>query len=317
MRLQHLIDRRAPVFALALAADWLAGDPPTPLHPVGWLGRAINRLERCAPVAPAMRRRFGIAVAFGLPTAAAAAYGLLDVGLRRNRLARVLAAVGALDAAFALHTLLARAGEVAAALEADDLGGARRALGDHLVSRETADLSASEVAGAAIESVAENLGDSVVAPWLAFTAAGAAGAIAYRAVNTLDAMWGYRSTRYRDLGLGPARLDDVLNWLPARVTAGAICLAAAPAGADARGAFRAWHRDAGQTESPNAGHPMAAMAGALGVTLAKRGQYRLGAPGREASAADLRAAIRVAQFAALAVAASLVTVMVAMDGSRG
>ncbi|MEX2446748.1 MAG: adenosylcobinamide-phosphate synthase CbiB [Dehalococcoidia bacterium] len=304
--------QRAAVFLLACGADAIGGDPPTAVHPVGWLGRLVRSLEQRAPDDARGRRRFGVAVAATLPLAAAAGWAVLA---RRPRAGAVAIARDAvvLDTTFALRTLLARAGEVRRALERDDLDEARRLLAWHLVSRDTGALSAAEVAGATIESVAENLGDSVVGPWLAYALAGVPGALAYRVVNTLDTMWGYRSPAYAALGAGPARLDDLASWAPARVTAAALCAAAAVTRADARGALRAWRRDHAETESPNAGHPMSAMAGALGVTLEKRGAYRLG-DGREPVAADIRAAVRLARVAACLVAATVVAATVPASG---
>lgn len=211
----------------------------------------------------------------------------------------ILADAAVLDAACSLRTLLARATEVETALDAGDIEAARTLCGTHLVSRDTADLDASEVAGATIESVAENLSDGVIAPWLAFALAGAPGAAAYRVANTMDALWGYHTPEFEVLGRASAHLDDTLNLLPARVTALALVLAAAMPGTSARGALAAWRSDARYTQSPNAGHPMAAMAGALGVTLTKRGAYTLGAPGRAPEAADIGRAIRLARAAAI------------------
>ncbi len=291
--------RRPAVFLGAIVLDALLGDPPTALHPVGWLGRAVRLAERAAPEAPRARRRFGIAGALVFPLLAA---GLARLASRGPGARSMLGEAVLLDVTFALRTLLARAEEVRAALAADDLDRARALLARHLVSRDTADLSAAEVAGAAIESVAENLGDGVFGPWIAYGVLGLPGAAAYRALNTLDSMWGYRTEQYADLGWASARLDDLANLVPARVTALAIAAAAGVLGEDGAGAIAAWRRDAGTTESPNAGHPMAAMAGALGVTLTKRGLYVLGPGAREPRAEDIGRAIRVARAAALGLA---------------
>ena len=208
-----------------------------------------------------------------------------------------------------------RALEVADALDLGDLPEARRLLGYHLVSRPTADLDESEVAGAAIESVAENFGDGVAGPWLAFTLAGPGGAWAYRALNTLDSLWGYRTERYAEFGRPAARLDDLANLVPARAAALAIGVAAERRMRRGAEAFEVWRRDAGLTDSPNAGQPMAAMAGAIGVTLTKRGQYTLGAGLRAADAADVRLAVAVARDAAVVLAA-MCLMLIGLRGSR-
>ena len=143
----------------------------------------------------------------------------------------------------------------------------------NLVGRETADLSADEVARATVESVAENTSDAVVAPLFWGAVAGVPGLLGYRAVNTLDAMIGHRSPRYQRFGWAAARLDDVANWLPARVAALAAAVAAPLVGGSTREALRVVLRDAGQHPSPNAGVVEAAFAGALGVRLGGRNVY--------------------------------------------
>ena len=268
----------------------------------------MRAIERIAPAGAAARWRFGIVVAAVLPTVVGwSAMRLIGRGGVRGLVGGAIA----LDLAFALRTLLGRAAEVRAALDRNDVDQARALLAMHLVSRDTSDLAPGEIAGATIESVAENLSDGVIAPWLWFAAAGAPGALAYRTVNTLDSMWGYRTAPYAELGYGAAHLDDIANLIPARVTAAAIC-AAAFAGGHAGSAIETWRRDGDATESPNAGHPMAAMAGALGVTLTKRGAYRLGS-GREPGPEDITAAIAIARRAAVVAGGALLFAMLASE----
>ncbi|MGE3960368.1 MAG: adenosylcobinamide-phosphate synthase CbiB [Dehalococcoidia bacterium] len=268
-----------------VALDAAFGDPPNAAHPVAWFGRLAAAIDGVVP----RTRAAGGGVTLGLVAGTAV-------------LAARLAGSAPLAAPLVAWTvtsrraLLDRAIEVADALDADDLAEARRLLAWHLVSRDTADLDASEVAGAAIESVAENLSDGVVAPWCWFTLCGAPAAAAYRALNTLDGMWGYRTPRYAEFGWAAARGDDLANLLPARLTAAAIVVAS---GGGASAAFAAWRQDRTRTESPNAGHPMAAMAGALGVALRKRDQYTLNASARDPRAEDVRRAVRLADHAAL------------------
>ena len=301
---------RFRTFLVALALDAAFGDPPTVVHPVGWIGRLARAFEARVPASGPARRWWGGAGAIGLPLLVSTTARMFLGRGERAGMFRIARAAIALDTTFALRTLLVRAAEVHAALEANDLPQARALLARHLVSRDTSDLSAAEVAGATIESVAENLSDGVVGPWLAYAALGVHGAFAYRTVNTLDSMWGYRTEQYADFGWVAARIDDGTNWLPARVTALAILGASRFLGDAAGGAMLVWRRDAGNTESPNAGHPMAAMAGALGVVLTKRGAYTLGAPGRDPEAHDIVRAIRIARVAASLVAAVLAGVMV-------
>jgi len=159
------------------------------------------------------------------------------------------------------------------------------------------------VAAAAIESLAENLSDSFVAPLVAYALFGLPGAVAYRAVNTLDAMIGYRG-RYEYLGKAAARLDDLLNLIPARVSAGLLLVAGALTRADVAGGIRVLGRDRRATASPNAGWPMATMAGLLGVTLEKPGHYRLGDGPAAVAPSDIDRAWRI-----VAVAAALAAVV--------
>ncbi len=277
----------SPVALLTgVALDAAFGDPPNAAHPVAWFGRFAHLVDDSA----SRSRGAGLFATSCLVAGAAFVGGAVDRVAGRSGAALVLWAT------MSRRTLLARALEVAAALERDDLSAARLLLARHLVSRDTSMLDASEVAGATIESVAENLSDGVIAPWCWYLIAGGAGAAGYRAVNTLDGMWGYRTPQYESFGWAAARGDDLANLVPARLTALALVLAA---GADAPRAARAWRESRGLTASPNAGHPMSAMAGALGVVLEKRGEYALGEGGRAATAADVRRAVALADRASL------------------
>lgn len=306
--------RRAAAFLLGVTADALLGDPPNVVHPVRALGLAARAYEavvrpRLSPTAA------GIVGAIAIPTAAGLVASAAQYASRGRPGGRVAAAATALALASAQRTLMRRAIEIADALDAGNIERARRLLGYHLVSRPTADLDASEVAGAAVESVAENLGDGVAGPWLAFALAGPAGAWAYRALNTLDSLWGYRDEQYAEFGRAAARLDDLANLVPARAAALAICVAAEQLASRGAIAFDVWRRDAALTDSPNAGQPMAAMAGALGVTLTKRGEYVLGAGLRPANASDIRSAVDVAR-SATGILAILSLAIIVLRGAR-
>jgi adenosylcobinamide-phosphate synthase len=167
-----------------------------------------------------------------------------------------------------------------------------------LCSRDPSSLDEPALVAASIESVAENASDSFVAPLLCFALFGLPGAVFYRAANTLDAMIGYRG-KYEWLGKASARLDDALNFLPARMTAWLLLAAAWLQRRDARRGARVLARDAARTESPNAGRPMAAMAGILGLQLAKPGQYTLGDAIEPLVPAQIDEAWRVTRLAAL------------------
>jgi adenosylcobinamide-phosphate synthase len=196
-----------------------------------------------------------------------------------------------------VRALGAAASQVRTALERADLPSARQSLRS-LCSRDPAALSDPQVAAAAVESVAENLSDSLVAPLFWWAVAGLPGAIAYRAINTLDASIGYRG-RYEWLGKASARLDDVVNLVPARLTAALLLAAGALAGGRLRDGLRILWRDGRKTESPNAGLPMAAMAGLLGVELEKVGHYRLGDPSAPVGAPTIARAWRLTRLASV------------------
>ena len=179
-----------------------------------------------------------------------------------------------LKAAFALRELGAAAERVRSPVEAGDLPRAREALRS-LCSRDPETLDGQSLLAATIQSLAENASDSFVAPLFYFVVFGIPGAIAYRAINTLDAMVGYRGP-FEALGKASARLDDVVNWAPARFTAALFLLAGWLTGRDVKRGWRIFRRDRGKTPSPNGGRPMAMMAGLLGVQLEKKGVYSLG-----------------------------------------
>lgn len=291
------------MLALAIGMDLLLGELPTRFHPVGWVGHLIGMLEARAPVrSPAAELLYGAAmVALTVALSGGLCYVLLDRVAGWDRGAYILGAALVTKSTFAIRELCRAAGRVKLRLRADDLPGARAEL-RALVSRDTTKLGRPHLAAAAVESVAENTVDSFIAPaffFLLFAPAGPlapAAAFSYRVVNTFDSMIGYHG-RYEYLGKAAARFDDLLNWLPARL--GTLCLVASAAIlGDARNAGRVLGRDHARTESPNAGWPMSAAAGALNVTLEKVGHYRLGdGPPPEATQID--------QMCRLALATSL------------
>jgi adenosylcobinamide-phosphate synthase len=289
----------------ALALDLIAGEPPNALHPVVWMGRLQRALRRRAPKPPARAFAWGALMALAGPLVFGGGAWLVLRALGRWPLVELGAEIFLLKSSLAMRALAAAAIAVARALSRGDLDAARAALRS-LVSRDVSALSAPLLAAAAIESVAENTSDSVVAPLFYWALLGVPGALAYRAANTLDALIGYHGeTEW--LGKPAARLDDALNLAPARITA-ALLVAASALAASPANALRVWLRDGAATESPNAGRPMAAMAGALGVELEKIGCYRLGAGGGAPGAGDIGRAVLVmalaCALAALAAAAA-------------
>jgi adenosylcobinamide-phosphate synthase len=291
----------------ALLADFAFGEPPSSLHPTVWMGRWIARgrrrrtSERATEsfIEGALLLGSGIVLCGGVAAVVDRCIGITPSAMQR--VARGLA----LKPALSLSPLIAAAKEVQEALDARDILEARRLLGWHLVSRDTSSLSEAEVAGAAVESVAENLSDSVVAPLLAFRLGGLSAAYIYRMINTADAMLGYHTPELEWFGKAAARADDAVNLLPARLTSALICCTAGVGGGCSRRALHTTLTDARRTASPNAGWPMASMAGALGVHLTKRDHYSLNEPGRPARARDIDRACRIAMAAG--VLAAIVT----------
>jgi adenosylcobinamide-phosphate synthase len=197
-----------------------------------------------------------------------------------------------LSTTFAVSGLVRAARNVQAAMDAGSVNEARRGL-ESLVSRDANSLSRPLVAAAAIESVAENTTDSYIGPWLSFAILGLPGAFAYRAINTLDSMIGYRG-KYEYLGKASARLDDAINFVPSRLSAAFMVASGALCGMPARmGWAWAW-RGHVQTASPNAGWTIGAMSGLLGVALEKPGHYRIGDGLRDPCASHIGTSIRVA-----------------------
>lgn len=262
---------------IALALDLALGDPPNRWHPVAWVGRALDAGRRRLAGRPPRRLLVGGAA---LVTSVAVGVAVVTLTLERVAapwpLAALLVDAALLKGALSVRGLFAAVSGVRHSLEAGRLEAARAALGRDLVSRPVESLDAGHVASGAIESLAENLTDSLVAPVLFFLLGGVPGAWAYRVVNTADAMLGYREGELEHLGKAAARLDDALSWVPARLAAAGLVAGAALAGGSGTKAWRLLRRDGGNTASPNAGRTMAAMAGGLGVRLVKPGLYSLG-----------------------------------------
>ncbi|MEJ8809869.1 adenosylcobinamide-phosphate synthase CbiB [Variovorax ureilyticus] len=282
---------------LALAIDRWLGEPPAGGHPVVWMGRYLGWMgDLVAPRAGAESTRDFLRFGAGALGWCAGALLVAGVACGVARAAFVLPAwAAALLLGIALKPLLAwrmlrdevLAVEAALGRSLDD-GRTQLA---RLVSRDVRMLSAVEVRESAIESLAENLNDSLVAPLFWFALLGLPGAAVYRFANTADAMWGYRGERggrdWEWAGKWAARMDDVLSWIPARITAALLLL-----GSPVR--FASCRREARRTPSPNGGWPMGAMALRAGVRLSKPGVYVLNAPGREAAASDMAHVVAIA-----------------------
>lgn len=304
--------RRLAVLGVAASLDLLLGELPDRAHPVAWLGRAASWLDqRLASSHKGQGLTGGVAlVAVLAAPAMLVAGGFSRVTRSLPGITGIIVEALLLKPAFAARALFEHASRVEAALENGDLPAARQAVGLS-VSRDTSDLPPGAVASAAIESLSENASDSIVAPWCWYLAGGLPTAWAYRVVNTLDAMVGYRERGL--FGAPAARLDDVLNYLPARLTGALLALAADRPRATLDGALR----DHYATPSPNAGWPMAAAAHALGVRLEKRGHHVLNPDGRTPGAIDIARATSLVQQGIAAGALAAAVLAFALSRNRG
>ena len=292
-------------------------------HPVMWFGWMIGWLDRTLNRdTSAWRKPAGFVAALlivAIPAAAACAIERVALLLPFGFVA-VAVLASTLIAQRSLHEHVA---QVADALDRDGLDGGRRAV-SQIVGRDPDALDQAGVARAAIESLAENFSDGIVAPVFWLAAGGLPAGVAYKAINTADSMIGHRTPRHGDFGFAAARLDDLVNLPASRLSALLIVVAAATTGnASASGAWRAVRRDAGKHRSPNAGWPEAAMAGALGLSLAGPRVYggvtvddaTMGDGRREANGRDIRSALalyRRADLLLIVVMAALALVVIAL-----
>jgi adenosylcobinamide-phosphate synthase len=264
------------ILLIALTLDFAFREPPNAWHPIAWLGKLISLEIKMAPKTGKVGQfAYGVSIVLvtlciiGLPV-----YFLLAYLKETNSVVYIVVAGLLLKYCFSLHGLRLAVNTAKRCLAQDNLAAARMSL-MALVSRDTANLSQSQMISATVESAAENSCDSFVAPLFYFLIFGVPGAVVYRVINTFDAMVGYHG-EFEHLGKFAARLDDVFNFLPARITGLMIVLASLIC---RKNMSQAWHimiRDHKKTESPNAGWTMSAIAGALEIQLEKVGHYRLG-----------------------------------------
>lgn len=259
---------RAVGLLLGVAADGAFGDPRRG-HPVAGFGKVAERVER---VLYRDHKLPGIAHAAVLSGGAVALGVLAERAGRGRPMVQTVTTAAAAWLVLGGRSLAVQGAAIGRELDAGELHAARKRL-PNLCGRDPAKLDADGLARAAVESVAENTADAVVAPLVWGAVAGVPGLLGYRAVNTLDAMVGYRSPRYRRFGWASARLDDIMNLLPARLAAALTVVGAPVVGGSWRGAWQTWHRDAAAHPSPNAGRIEAAFAGALEVRLGGRTDY--------------------------------------------
>lgn len=280
------------VFLLAAAFDILMGEPPAGIHPVVWIGRLISFLRGRAPPT-----KLGGLLVAAIVIASTVSFGHLLVWVASQipnvgYAATVAVSAYLLKSTFAVRCLLQTSLDIGRSIE-DDICRAKGML-PALVGRETKDLTRSQATSAVIESLSENYVDGILSPIFYFVVfepfgLGLEAALAFKAISTMDSMLGYKTKGLKDLGFVPARMDDIANLIPARLSV--LFLAAAnpkKASSTIMAAFR-YHR---ATPSPNSGWPMSAAAGALGIRLEKPGFYVLLAEGKEPETQDVPIAVR-------------------------
>jgi adenosylcobinamide-phosphate synthase len=287
------------VLVIAAGIDLIFGDPPNALHPVAWLGKFISLQLKLTPRSGKTRQfLFGIIIVLFTTGVILALLYLFEYYVNNFNIVVYTACIAVLlKFTFSIKGLKKAVSVIKLSLVQDDLDKARKEL-KALVSRDTTSLDKKQIVSAAIESLAENACDSFVAPLFYFIIFGLPGAAAYRIINTFDAMIGYHG-KWEYTGKFAARCDDVVNFIPARITALIIIAASWLC---KKNAGLAWHtmlRDSRKTQSPNAGLTMSAIAGALDIQLEKTGQYILGNGHSPLSAGTIDASLCVITTAAL------------------
>jgi adenosylcobinamide-phosphate synthase len=298
---------------IAAAVDAAVGDPRWLPHPVRGIGLVISWCEeriRLFCKSSMSLRVAGLCLAIGLP---AAVYGIGSFAIEQagslSALFGQAVGIALASTTLAWRDLWNHAMAVTRELAGRNMPGARQALG-MIVGRDTASLSEAEIVRATVETIAESAADGVIAPLVYLTLGGAPLALAYKAINTLDSMIGHRDERYADFGWASARLDDLANWIPARLTAGFMVLTAGLATGQWERTIESWRillRDGAKHPSPNSGRPEAAMAGALGVQLGGTNYYDglaherpvMGNGTRVLTPDDIRNALRIMTMTAL------------------
>ena len=255
---------------LALMVDLLLGDPEWIYHPVRGIGLFISNAEkriRERKTSPLGLRLWGLLLwAATVSATFIAVYGLLLIAARIHPMLLIALQILLIWLGLAARSLERESGKVIAPLQRGNLPEARKRL-SYIVGRDTESLGQEGIIRAAVETVAENTSDGVIAPLFYAFLGGAPLLWAYKAANTLDSMVGYKDEKYGDLGYVSAKMDDLLNYIPARLTALFLILSSLLPGYSFLGSFHVWRRDRRNHKSPNSAHPEAAAAGALGIQL--------------------------------------------------
>jgi adenosylcobinamide-phosphate synthase len=261
------------ILGTALLLDLITGDPHWLPHPVVVVGKLIRTLDTRLRRDWLNERLAGVVLlVLVVVCTALVTWGVLLTSAGLDALAGWIITVIIASTCLAARSLHKESSRVAVALASGDLDSARQYL-SYIVGRDAADLAEEDIWRAVVETVAENTSDGIIAPFFWLTLGGPVAAMSYKAVSTLDSMVGYRNQRYIKLGWASARMDDLLNYVPARLSALLLVMAAPLSGCSFSGAIRVTLRDRLKHPSPNSGHPEAAAAGALGVRLGGTARY--------------------------------------------
>jgi adenosylcobinamide-phosphate synthase len=290
------------IFTLAVIIDLTVGEYPDRIHPTIGIGKLIIYFKRKAKNSnPKIEKTNGVTMAVGVMLIAALPVFLTLFFVRMLPYGEILyIIVGAIlfKATFAISGMGQYTKPIAAALKNNDLNGARKWL-PYIVRRDPNSLNERQIISAAVESIAESTTDGITAPFFFFALFGVPGAYAYRVINTLDSMVGYKTVEFRNIGWFSAKMDTITNWLPARITAYLMVVSALFLGENWRESWSILQRDKHKTSSPNAGFTISAMAGALSIQLEKQGSYKLGDDHGHISYEDIAKALRVMTLTAV------------------
>jgi len=293
------------IVGFALLLDFLIGDPKTKYHPTAWIGKLIAVLVPFTRNNSPKKELFGgILIVFIVVAIVSTLLVALDFGISLLTIDVVSLVVSIVVGSILLKTTIAIRGmqkhalSVVDALEKDDLDSARNHL-SMIVKRNTKHLDKNHISSAVLESVSENTVDGITGPLFYYAIFGLPGAFVYRAINTIDSMVGYKTSLFRNIGWFGANCDTILNYIPSRLTGLVMILSALILGYNWKESFYIMKRDGKKLESPNAGFPIAALAGALGTKLEKINYYAVGDGNIEFTKSHIISAIRLMKVSSI------------------
>ena len=293
------------IVGFALLLDFLIGDPKTKYHPTAWIGKLIAVLVPFSRNNSPKKELFGgILIVFVVVTIVSTLLVALDFGISLLTIDVISLVVSIVVGSILLKTTIAIRGmqkhalAVVDALEKDDLDSARNHL-SMIVKRNTKHLDKNHISSAVLESVSENTVDGITGPLFYYAIFGLPGAFVYRAINTIDSMVGYKTSLFRNIGWFGANCDTILNYIPSRLTGLVMILSALILGYNWKESFYIMRRDGKKLESPNAGFPIAALAGALGTKLEKINYYAVGDGNIEFTKSHIISAIRLMKVSSI------------------